>query len=137
MNLRQIISPELFHAKCSGTPLLDLDIFLVSASPYPTISRNWKISDFASSSLHINYNQIWSPGFYYIVSLNTEILQDLISKTLFGSSPYHLLFTLKAHFSTNIQWTILYRCHVSFCFLFVQAWSILSYKIYTLICFLT
>ena len=43
----------------------------------PTISRNYKINYFTTSLL-INYNQILSPSFHNMISLNTEIPQDLI-----------------------------------------------------------
>ena len=56
----------------------DLDTFLSSLSPSPTISRNCKINDLTSSPLLINYNKIWSPSFHNMISLNTEIPQDFI-----------------------------------------------------------
>ena len=44
----------------------------------PIIFRNCKINYFTTSFLLINYNQIWSPSLYNMISLNNEIPQDFI-----------------------------------------------------------
>ena len=45
----------------------------------PTISRNWNISYFSSCPLLINYNQIRSPSFYNMISLNTLLATFTVS----------------------------------------------------------
>ena len=67
--------PLTFHIFCNFLPSLFFYFILLLLFNH-TISRNCKINYFTTSLLPINYNQIWSPNFYNIISLNTEIAQD-------------------------------------------------------------
>ena len=117
---------------------MDLDTFLSSLSPSPQsyYLQECRINDFTSFLL--NYNQISSPSFNNMISLNTEILQDFIIFILQNFLTHvHTAYlqlqnytnTFPVYILTKLSYLRLYSCAILLQPL--TTWSMLHHLSYT------